>query len=33
MDTDTITVRPRHTLVLVLRYLRLRKVLPQAPTH
>ena len=28
MDTDTITVRPRHTLVLVLRYLRLRKVLP-----
>ncbi|MAD07935.1 MAG: magnesium transporter [Gammaproteobacteria bacterium] len=28
MDTDTITVRPRHTLVLVLRYLRLRKELP-----
>ena len=28
MDTDTITVRPRHTLELVLRYLRLRKELP-----
>ena len=25
MDTDSITVRPRHTLELVLRYLRLRK--------
>ena len=30
MDTDTITVRPRHALELVLRYLRLRKELPQA---
>ena len=28
MDTDAITVRPRHTLELVLRYLRLRKELP-----
>ena len=28
MDTDTITVRPRHTLELVLRYLRLRRELP-----
>ena len=28
MDTDTITVRPRHTAELVLRYLRLRKELP-----
>ena len=28
MDTDTITVRPRHALELVLRYLRLRKELP-----
>ena len=28
MDTDSITVRPRHTLELVLRYLRLRKDLP-----
>ena len=28
MDTDSITVRPRHTLELVLRYLRLRKELP-----
>jgi magnesium transporter len=28
MNTDSITVRPRHTLELVLRYLRLRKVLP-----
>ena len=28
METDTITVRPRHTLELVLRYLRLRKELP-----
>ncbi|MDP7389146.1 MAG: magnesium transporter, partial [Pseudomonadales bacterium] len=27
MDTDSITVRPRHTLELVLRYLRLRKEL------
>lgn len=30
MDTDTITVRPRHALELVLRYLRLRKELPLA---
>jgi len=29
MNTDTITVRPRHPLELVLRYLRLRKDLPQ----
>lgn len=29
MDTDTITVRPRHALEIVLRYLRLRKDLPQ----
>ncbi|MEC9156007.1 MAG: magnesium transporter [Pseudomonadota bacterium] len=28
MDTDSITVRPRHTLELVLRYLHLRKELP-----
>ena len=28
MNTDSITVRPRHTLELVLRYLRLRKELP-----
>lgn len=28
MNTDAITVRPRHTLELVLRYLRLRKELP-----
>lgn len=28
MNTDTITVRPRHALELVLRYLRLRKDLP-----
>ena len=33
MDTDTITVRPRHTLVLVLLSAFARKVLPQAPTH
>lgn len=30
MNTDTITVRPRHALELVLRYLRLRKDLPEA---
>ncbi len=30
MDTDSITVRPRHTLELVLRYLRLRKELPSS---
>lgn len=30
MDTDCITVRPRHTLELVLRYLRLRKELPSS---
>ena len=29
MNTDTITVRPRHALELVFRYLRLRKDLPQ----
>ncbi|MEM9622767.1 MAG: magnesium transporter [Pseudomonadota bacterium] len=29
MDTDTITVRPRHALDLVFRYLRMRKDLPQ----
>jgi magnesium transporter len=29
MNTDTITVRPRHALELVLRYLRLRKDLPE----
>ena len=28
MDTETITVRPRHSLEIVLRYLRLRKELP-----
>lgn len=28
MDTETVTVRPRHTLEVVLRYLRLRKELP-----
>ena len=32
MDTDSITVRPRHTLELVLRYLRLRKELPSVLT-
>lgn len=30
MNTDTITVRPRHALEIVLRYLRLRKELPEA---
>lgn len=30
MNTDTITVRPRHALELVLRYLRLRKDMPQS---
>ncbi len=30
MDTDTITVRPRHTLEVVLRYLRARKELPDS---
>ncbi|NIP13597.1 MAG: magnesium transporter [Pseudomonadales bacterium] len=30
MNTDTITVRPRHSVELVLRYLRLRKDLPEA---
>lgn len=30
MNTDTITVRPRHALELVFRYLRLRKDLPQS---
>jgi len=30
MNTDTITVRPRHALELVLRYLRLRKDLPDS---
>ncbi len=30
MDTETVTVRPRHTLEVVLRYLRLRKELPAA---
>ena len=29
MNTDTITIRPRHALELVLRYLRLRKELPE----
>ena len=29
MNTDTITIRPRHALELVFRYLRLRKDLPQ----
>ena len=29
MDTDTITVRPRHALELVFRYLRIRKDLPE----
>ena len=29
MNTDTITVRPRHSLEIVLRYLRLRKELPE----
>ena len=29
MNTDTITVRPRHTADVVLRYLRLRKTLPE----
>ena len=28
MNTDTITVRPRHAVELVLRYLRLRRDLP-----
>ena len=28
MNTDTITVRPRHAAELVLRYLRLRRELP-----
>lgn len=28
MDTETVTIRPRHTLEVVLRYLRLRKELP-----
>ncbi len=30
MDTDTVTVRPRHALELVIRYLRLRKDLPDS---
>ena len=30
MNTDTITVRPRHAIEIVLRYLRLRKDLPNA---
>ena len=30
MNTDTITVRPRHALEMVFRYLRLRKDLPEA---
>ncbi len=30
MNTDTITVRPRHAVEIVLRYLRLRKELPDA---
>jgi magnesium transporter len=30
MNTDTITVQPRHSVELVLRYLRLRKDLPEA---
>jgi magnesium transporter len=30
MNTDTITVRPRHALELVFRYLRMRKDLPEA---
>lgn len=30
MDTDTVTVRPRHTLEVVLRYLRARKQLPDS---
>ncbi|MEM1437236.1 MAG: CBS domain-containing protein, partial [Pseudomonadota bacterium] len=30
MDTELVTVRPRHTLEVVLRYLRLRKELPAA---
>jgi len=30
MNTDTITVRPRHSVELVLRYLRLRKDMPSA---
>lgn len=30
MNTDTITVRPRHALEIVLRYLRFRKELPEA---
>jgi magnesium transporter len=30
MNTDTITVQPRHSVELVLRYLRLRKELPEA---
>ncbi|MDA9905266.1 hypothetical protein N9D75_00100 [Pseudomonadales bacterium] len=30
MNTDTITVRPRHAIELVLRYLRLRKDLPKS---
>tara|TARA_A100001037_G_scaffold297897_1_gene320616 strand:+ start:13254 stop:14603 length:1350 start_codon:yes stop_codon:yes gene_type:complete len=29
MNTDTVTVRPRHSLEIVLRYLRLRKELPE----
>ena len=29
MNTDTITVRPRHSIEIVLRYLRLKKELPQ----
>ncbi len=29
MNTDTITVRPRHSIEIVLRYLRLRKELPE----
>lgn len=29
MDTDTITVRPRHSMEIVLRYLRLKKEVPQ----
>ncbi len=30
MNTDTVTVRPRHTLEVVLRYLRARKTLPDS---
>ena len=29
MNTDTITVRPRHSVEIVLRYLRLQKELPE----